>query len=174
MPSDPVYFTVWDDILTRLGNMRKAEGYHLDYGKVLAGARSYGIQDSDYANPKVGVRWLGELFRDPITGGNLASHTTERLPQFEITVPVRRSSGPDDSTRRAFRVVADVHKALMGATSTETSSAVRTRGLSNTATWETDVRWLDVDEAGDPIGGTLLIVYTVRFNHATGDLATVR
>lgn len=166
MPNDPVYFPVWRHFKEVLGLMRKAEGYHLDYGGVVAGARVHGINDSDYARPKIGLRWLGELLRDPFTGGDMSAHTQERFGQFEVTVPARRQAGSDDDTERAFRILADVHAALM--------VLPRTASLDNSCIFETGVQWLDRDEFDVPIGGTLSITYSVRFRHQTGDLSTVR
>jgi hypothetical protein len=170
MPGDPVDFVVWKDLKASLGRMRKAEGFHLDYGEVLAGARSLAINDSDYVRPKVGIRWLGEVSEHPIYGSEMATHTMQRNSQFEITIPAQRGEDVpnDDSTERAFRIKADVHSALMS------SIEGRTRGLDNATTYESQIEWRDRDEMGTPIGGVLFFVYTVRFRHQTGDASLVR
>ena len=166
MPNDPVYFKVWRFFKTQLAGMRVAEGYHLDYGAVMPGARVHGINDSDFDRPKIGLRWVGEVGRDPFHGGDMATHTQERFARFEVTIPAKQRTGPDDDTERAYRMLDDVHAAIM--------SGARTADLDNSAIFENEPVWLDRDEFDQPIGGTLLIPYTVRFRHMTGDMSTVR
>lgn len=166
MPNDPLYFAIWRHFKEMLGLMRVAEGFHLDYGAVVPNSRVHGINESDFARPKIGLRWIGELLRDPFTGGDMSAHTQERFAQFEVTIPARRQAGSDDDVERAARILADVHNALM--------RLPRTASVDNSCIFETGVAWLDRDEFDVPIGGTLAITYSVRFRHMTGDMATVR
>ena len=163
--ADPLYLTIRDDILTRLRAMSQANGYELDYGEVVFGVRMHGHADADYDRPDVGVRWLGELLQDPISGGERATSTTGRYPQFEVSVPVR-DDRVGDHEARAWKIQQDIEKAMIE------SNSVRQRGLNRCTTFPGQPEWLDVDEAGESEGGLLLVVYVVRFDHVTGDLST--
>jgi hypothetical protein len=163
-PSEPLYWTVWSDIVTSLEAMGKANGDWYDYGGVAENRGASVVQDPDRVAPTLGLEWTTEVTGDEIHGGERATTTTDRFARFRVSVAIVDVEH-GEHLRKAWRVMRDVHRAMVGQTS---NSSIRKRGLNRAMTFENDPEWSPLADGG----GVLFMNYTVRFSHTTGDMTT--
>ena len=159
MPSDPLILTYLDDLVDTLATMSRANGYHFDYGQVEEDKDIDFDGAADLERPPISVAWAGEAEQESIYGGETAANRFRHYERIQIGVPIKDEDG--FHSRKAFRVRADIHAALMAGTS-------RARGSEGRAgTTDTLSAY-----SGNQDGGVLIVTYHIRWDHVLGDHST--
>jgi hypothetical protein len=161
MPSDPLILTIRDEIVALAETISKANGYHLDYGRVQAGAVADWEAEKDFDRPGIFIAWDGEAPGDDIVGGETATQRFRRMERFLVSVCVKSR----DPETRAWKIRADLNACFL-------SESGRFLTAGRGAIFETGTEWFAFPEAGTPIGGTLAVLLTVRWEHQSGDMST--
>jgi hypothetical protein len=159
MPSDPLILSYLDHMKTTLATMSKDEGYHYDYGAVEEDKDIDWDGTPDLERPPIIVVWQGEADQDAYQGGETAARRFRHWDRFLISVPIKDAGG--EHSRRAMRVRADIHAALI-------EESGRSRGSNG--------RVLTGDSgsayAGNEDGGILQLTYHIRWDHVIADHST--
>ena len=174
MPTEPIFVTLRDDLIDSLEVMSSANGFWHDYAEVRFQSQAAFNEEKDPARPAVHLRWMEAINGDPRTGvqdaASGAAGRDRHYERFLVSASLVDTDGGDHE-RKAARFRADVNKALIS------TNAVlglnRNRGVTRSNTYaEIEVEWLPAIEGGAVLGGYLGLVYVVRWDHVSGDMAT--
>lgn len=169
MPSEPRFLALWEDFKASLEAMTPERGYHYDYGRVEEDAdvpwdQAAGAFDA----PPISMMYAGESGQDETSGGETATQRFRRLDGITVSVPIKDREGLH--SRKALRVRADLHKALMATTTAQVTAGGgdRARGSGGrSTTYEARTTY-----AGNQDGGVLGVTYYLRWDHVSGDMTT--
>lgn len=171
--ADPVILAIFDNAMKALEAMGRESGYHRDYRGVV-GMPIAPQLEPDLENPWVQCI-IGEVVRQLATGNEIMydSHRHRQAFFVRVSVPpvMRILSGRQirDLTMPIWEVRADIHKALF---------VDRTRGSSGYCTTyyigpeAPEYFGIDVGEAVEVGGVTVIEKYAIEWSHSTGDMGT--
>lgn len=157
---------LWEDVKASLEGMAQERGYHHDYGRVEEDADIAWDSAADYEVPPISMMYAGEAEGDAVTGGEMATQRFRRHDGIVVSVPVKDRQG--QHSRRAMRMRADLHKALMATTAAQVAAGGgdRARGSGGrSTTYEARTAY-----AGNQDGGVLSVTFYVRWDHVSGDM----
>jgi hypothetical protein len=168
MASEPLLMAIWEDVKTSLEGMSKANGYWFNYGPVEEDKEIPWDAAADYEIPPIVMAYAGEAEQDQISGGETAAKRFTRYDGIVVAIPVKDAEGYH--SRRAFRMRADVHKALMATTSAQVTAGGFERSRGTTGRAGTSESRTGYD--GNQDGGVLSVTYYVRWQHVSGDMGS--
>lgn len=168
MPAEPRFLAIWDDFKKALQSMTRANGYYYDYGPVEEDKDIIWDGAASYDPAPVSMMYAGEQGQDETYGGETATRRFRRFDAVVVSVPVRDRDG--QHSRKAARMRADLHRALMATTAAQVTATgfERSRGTAGrSGTFEARTTY-----QGNQDGGILGVTYYLRWDHVSGDMTT--
>lgn len=167
MPADPRFLALWEDFKKSLGGMRPERGYHYDYGRVEEDADiNWDAAAGAFDAPPISMMYAGEAGQHETHGGEMATQRFRRYDGIVVSVPIKDREG--QHSRKALRVRADLHKALLATTAAQITAGGgdRARGSGGrSTTYESRTSY-----QGNQDGGVLGVTFYLRWDHVSGDM----